>query len=333
MNIFENKKILITGGAGCIGSEIARRIREFNPDTIRIFDNNESGLYRLQQDMKDIKFRFFLGDLKDKYRLKRAVEDVDIVFHAAALKHVHICEYNPFDAVKTNVIGTQNLIDVALDENIEKLISISTDKATNPCGVMGATKLLSERLITAANFYKGKRKTVLSSVRFGNVIGSNGSVIPLFRKQIKNGGPVTVTDRKMTRFMMSIEDAVNLIFKATEFAKGGEIFILKMPALKIIDLAEAMIEELATRGNKKPEDIEIKFIGPRPGEKLHEELVTKKEAKNIIETDDMFIILPDTLPLDTSKMTYPGSKKAEISSYSSNANTITKDEIKKLLFG
>jgi FlaA1/EpsC-like NDP-sugar epimerase len=260
-SFYQNKTILITGGVGSIGSEIVRSILVYNPEAVRVLDSNETGLFDLEQELQSEKIRPFVGDVKDKERLRRAIEDVDIVFHAAALKHVPLCEYNPFEAAKTNVLGTQNLIDVAMDEEVGKLITISTDKAVNPVNVMGATKLLAERLTVSANFYKGERKTAFSCVRFGNVLDTRGSVIPLFRKQIQNGGPLTVTDLNMTRFMMSIPKAVELVLKASEMAEGGEIFILKMLALRIGDLAEAMIQELAPEYGYASNKIEIKNIG------------------------------------------------------------------------
>jgi len=326
--LFDNKKILVTGGAGSIGREIVKELLNLNPNVIRVLDNSEEGLWKLDQEVKDERLRFFLGDIRDVDRLRRAIENVDVVFHAAAVKHVPICEYNPFDAIKTNVLGTQNVIDASLDEEVEKMIAISTDKAANPNNVMGATKLLSERLVVAASYYKGLRKTVLSCVRFGNVLGSSGSVMPLFEEQIKKGGSVTITDMNMTRFMMPIKDAVNLTFKAAELSKGGEVFIFKMPSLKIVDLAEVMIEELAPKYGLSRKKIRIKEIGSRPGEKLHEELMTKEEARNALETKDMFVILPQ---LPSAAYTYPSAKQAEIKEYLSRDRLLTKEKIKKMI--
>lgn len=329
--LFENKKILVTGGAGSIGREIVKELLNLNPSVVRVLDNSEEGLWELDQEVKDERLRFLLGDIRDVDRLRRAIENVDVVFHAAAVKHVPICEYNPFDAIKTNVLGTQNIVDVSLDEEVEKMVAISTDKAANPNNVMGATKLLSERLVVAANYLKGPRKTILTAVRFGNVMGSSGSVMPLFETQIKKGGPLTVTDPNMTRFMMPVKDAIGLIFKAAELSKGGEVFIFKMPAMKIIDLAGVMIGELGPKYNFSPAEIEIKEIGSRPGEKIHEELMTKEEARNALETEDMFIILPRLIPTEHSNYTYPRTKKAEIKEYSSSNKLLTKDEIRKMI--
>jgi FlaA1/EpsC-like NDP-sugar epimerase len=246
----------------------------------------------LGNELKSDKIRLLVGDIRDKERLKRAMEGIDIVFHAAALKHVPLCEYNPFDAVKTNILGTQNVLNVALDEEVEKVIVISTDKAANPVNVMGATKLLAERLTLSANSYKGNRKTVFSCVRFGNVLASRGSVIPLFMKQIREGGPVTVTDPDMTRFIMDIQKATDLILKAGKMAQYGEIFIFKMPVIKIGDLVNAMISLYFQKNSKKINNIEIKIIGARPGEKKYEELMTESEAEYAYENDNMFIVLP-----------------------------------------
>jgi len=330
--MFKGKTILVTGGVGSIGREIIQELLKLDPSVVRVFDNNEAGLFELEKEAKHPALRFFLGDVRDRDRLKRAVEGVDIVFHAAALKHVPICEYNPFDAIKTNVIGTQNLIDVSLDEGVERVIAISTDKAANPNNVMGATKLLAERLIAAANVYRGTRKTIFTCVRFGNVMASSGSVMPVFEDQIKKGGPLTLTHKNMTRFMMPASDAVKLVFKAAELSKGGDVFILKMPSMRIIDLAEMMVEELAPKYGSSPKDIKIKETGPRPGEKIHEELMTKEEARNALEMKEMFVLLPQLVltAYRYPSYAYPRSKPAEVKEYSSAEKPITKEGIKKL---
>jgi UDP-N-acetylglucosamine 4,6-dehydratase/5-epimerase len=318
-NFYHDKTILVTGGAGSIGSEVVRSLIPLKPRAIRVLDNNETGLFNLEQQMDSDCLRAFVGDIRDKERLARAMENVDIVFHGAALKHVPLCEFNPFDAIKTNVIGTQNLLDVALDEEIEKLIFISTDKVVNPTNVMGTTKLLGERLTISANYYKGKRKTVFSCVRFGNVLGSRGSVIPLFINQIREGKPITITDPDMTRFIMSIPRSVELILKAGEIGRGGELFILKMPALKISDLAEIIIEEYAPKFGKTASEIEIKIIGKRNGEKLFEELVQHDET-HVYENNEMLIVLPEYQYRNSvRKYTIPPSfKRVENRTYSSN---------------
>lgn len=325
-DFYAGKIILVTGGTGSIGSEIVKELLEYEPKVVRVFDNNETRLFELQQELPKESLRMFVGDIRDKERCKRAVEDVDIVFHAAALKHVPLCEYNPFEAVKTNVIGTQNIIEVVMDEEAEKVITISTDKVANPANVLGATKLLAERLTTSANFYKGKRKTVFSCVRFGNVLGSRGSVVPVFRKQIEAGGPVTLTSQNMTRFVMSTSEAVTFILRAAEMAQGGEVFIPKMPAIKIIDLAEVMIQELASKNSYNPKNIELKIIGNRAGEKLYEELFTEDEAMITYEKNEALIM---TSRLATQNNEYAGKKLQRYTS--SNARLLTKAEIKRLL--
>ena len=289
-SFYKGKTVLVTGGSGSIGCEIVKKLDLLPVDSIRVFDNNETALFDLETDLNSPKIRTLIGDVRDLDRLNRAFEGVDIIFHAAALKHVPLCEFNPFDAVKTNVIGTENVLDAAINCDVSKVILVSTDKAVNPINVMGATKLLAERLVLSANSYAAHHRTIFSSVRFGNVLNSRGSVIPLFKKQIKNGGPVTITDSKMTRFIMNIEDAADLILKSGQKAKGGEVFILKMPAVKITDLAEGMIEVLAPSYGYNHEDIEIEFVGKRIGEKLYEELMTEDERVFSHEEEELFIL-------------------------------------------
>ncbi|MDD4497004.1 MAG: polysaccharide biosynthesis protein [Methanosarcinaceae archaeon] len=335
-NFFKGKSILVTGGVGSIGSVLVKKLLEYDPLVIRIFDNNETGLFDLHNELQSDKIRPLIGDVRDKERINRAFEGIDIVFHASALKHVPLCEYNPFDAVKTNILGTQNVMDAALDHSISKVVLISTDKAANPTNVMGATKLLAEKLTISANKYKGKRNIAYSCVRFGNVLNTRGSVIPLFKSQIFKGGPVTLTDPNMTRFMMTISKAVGLVLEATKIAKGGEIFILKMPALKIGDLLEVMIEELAPKCGYNPEEIEVKYIGKRPGEKLYEELMTEYETEYAYENEEMFAILPKNLD-DTDNLLYTVPDyfyKTQRKVYSSNeehTHILNKNEIKELL--
>ncbi len=333
---FEGKIILVTGGCGSIGSEIVNQLLEFNPKRVRVFDNHESGLFHLERRLKYEKkekaevVRYLLGDVRDKERVKMAMKDVDIVFHAAALKHVPLCEYNPSEAVKTNVYGTQNVIDAAREEGVEKFIFISTDKAVNPINTMGATKLLGEKLTLTAPI--GDCKTKFSCVRFGNVLNSNASVIPIFKEQIKYGGPVTITSRDMTRFFMSLQEAVNLLLEAVKTMSGREIFILKMNAIRIIDLAEIMIEELAPRYGYKKEDIKIEEIGIRPGEKLHESLLSEEEIPHVLETHNMYIL---KLGISTPGYIEKGffSKDTKISVYSSiNVKILNKEEIREMLY-
>ena len=331
-DFFKGKKILITGGSGSIGSEILRSLLKLGPQSIRSLDINENRQFEMKHELGNPKnVGFLIGDIRDRERMMMAVEDIDIIFHAAALKQVPLCEYNPFEAVKTNVLGTQNVIEAALHARVEKMITISTDKAVNPVNVMGATKLLAERLTVSANTYKGKRKTVFSSVRFGNVLDSNGSVIPLLKKQILAGGPVTITDMGMTRFVMSIPKAVELVLKATTDAKGGDIFILKMPIMRIQDLAEVLIEEFAPKAGLKPEDIERKIIGRRYGEKLFEELMTSDECRNMEESEEMFKIHSMERLVGTIQEKQAENGNKACSYDSENGKTLNKEEIRALL--
>ena len=319
-SFYEDKVIIVTGGTGSIGSEIVRELLELNPKAVRVLDNNETGLFELEQELNSDKIRTFMGDIRDKERLLRAFEGVDIVFHAGALKHVPLCEYNPFDAVKTNIIGTQNVLNAALDKEVSKVIVISTDKAVNPINVMGATKLLAERLTISANYYTGEKNTVFSCVRFGNVLDSRGSVVPLFKSQIKKGGPITITSTDMTRFIMGIPQAVQLILRAGEISEGNEIFILKMPALNIVDLAEVMVDEFAPIYGYKPEDIEIKIIGKRFGEKTYEELMTEEEMIFAMDQGELYIINSDK-EVSEDKIVYN----------SNQAEKLSKEEIKDII--
>jgi UDP-N-acetylglucosamine 4,6-dehydratase len=333
--LFEGKKTLVTGGTGSIGQAVVQEILKYDPAVVRILDVHESEQFEMKQDLEGYSnVRFLLGDVRDKERLFRAIEEIDIVFHMASLKHVLACEYNPFEAIKTNVIGTQNLIDVAMEEEVDKVVFTSSDKAVNPCNVLGATKLLAERLVTAANYYKGPRKTIFSSVRFGNVLGSRGSVIPVFKKQMQNNGLITVTDPYMTRFVMDMSQAVNLLFKATEMAQGGEIFIFKMPAVRILDLAEVMIEESLRRSKDNKNGVKIRTVGKNAGEKMFEELMTESEAERCLETEEMFIVLPEVTEYgDIDKSRYPGAKCTKLKSYvSRDVRFLTKEEIKDILY-
>jgi len=336
LNEFKNKRILITGGTGSIGSVIVKELLKYKPKQIRIYSRDESKQFELDHEIDtNVDINFLIGDIRDKERLNMAMENIDLVFHAAAMKHVSACEKNPFEAVKTNVQGTQNVIDCAFKNNVSKVVGISTDKATDPTSVMGCTKLLAEKLMLASFFYKGDKKTKFCFVRFGNVLGSRGSVIPLFIEQLKNNRPLTITDSEMTRFLMSIPQAVGLVFKATTMMKDREIFVLKMPVVKIGDLAQAIIEtyqEINKLGIKS----KLKIIGKKNGEKMHERLLTIEESDNALETKEVFIILPNTKLNNKDyqnfqHQTYPGAKKTKQVSYDSlGQKTMTVNEIKKL---
>jgi len=286
---WHRKRVLITGVCGTIGRELLRQVVAKGVCEIIGIDNNETELFFIDQEYDSYpKVYLYLGDLRDKDKLLRKMKDVDIVLHSAALKHVILCEKTPRDAVQTNILGTQNVIDAAIANHVERVIFTSSDKAVNPSNVMGTTKLMGERLMTAANAHRHPDDPVFFSTRFGNVLGSRGSVLPLFRQQIEAGGPVTLTDPAMTRFIMTIEQAVTLVLDTVFLAQGGEVFVTKMPVVRICDLAAVMIEALSTH----PEQVEVKVIGPKPGEKLYEELMNDEETRRTVEVGSYFVVLP-----------------------------------------
>lgn len=324
--MFEGKKILITGGTGSLGQALTKRLLSLKVDTIRIFSRNESKQISMESKFNDDRLRFFIGDVRDYQRLTRALEDTDIVFHAAALKHVPIVEYNPFEAIKTNVIGSQNVIDACLHENVEKAICIGTDKAVSPLNTYGATKLLMEKLfVTASNYLKKDRHaTEFIAVRYGNVLGSSGSVVPKFIDQIRKKQKITITDENMTRFSILMDEALDFILNASIRGKGSEIFIPKLKAYSIMDVKDALGEILETP--------EVEFVGIRPGEKLHESLINHDEMKYAWEFDDMYMII-NPLIQNQVKTLYSDIKKLEnMDTYSSDkVEKYSKDEMKKII--
>ncbi|MFO1444423.1 polysaccharide biosynthesis protein [Bacillus sp. Bva_UNVM-123] len=290
--MYSEKKILIIGGTGTIGRYLLEELLLYNPSVIRIFSRDEYKQFEMQQEYSEYRnIRYLIGDVRDEKRLLRAMEDIDYVFHLAAMKHVPSCEYNPFEAVQTNVIGTQNVIQCALSAKVKKVLFTSTDKAISPTNTYGATKLTAERLISAADYQKGPKQTIFSSVRFGNVMGSRGSVIPLFKKQIMEKNVVTVTDKHMLRYMMTPSQAISLMLEANELARGGEVFVLKMPIIRLSELVEVLVEQV-TKKRAIQNPIKIKEIGLRPGEKMFEELMTEDEIRIALERENMYIILP-----------------------------------------
>ncbi len=320
---FKDKTILITGAAGSIGIALIEKLLDFNPTVIRCFDNNENGIFYLREHFpKEIheKLRFLLGDIKDIERLEYAFRGVDIVFHAASYKHVLECEYNPLDAVNTNILGTANVVRAAINQNVKKVIYTSTDKAANPSNTMGTTKLMAEKVIVAANAYSAG-KCVFSCCRFGNVIGTSGSVIPLFIKQITEHGKITITNPLMTRFLITQDTAIALVLQTAIIAEGGEIFIFKMPSVNINDLADVLIDRFGHS--------EKLVIGKKPGEKLYEEIMTEEESSRSVENDDMYIIYPY---LDGYLYTKKGDyKQVTDIKNSSEMQSLSKLEIKSLL--
>lgn len=301
MSFFTNKTILVTGGCGTVGREIVRQLLDHAPRELRVVDTNESEIFFLEQELQEharrnpdsrISSLSQIGDIRDADKLHMMCSGVDIVLHTAALKHVILCERAPFDAVQTNIMGVKNVIQAALANDVERVIFTSSDKAVNPTNVMGTSKLMGERLITAANSLKMGRRTIFSSTRFGNVLGSRGSVIPIFARQIEAGGPVTLTDGRMTRFIMTLEESCRLVLSAAEKARGGEVFVTKMPIIRIADLATVMIQELAAQYGHNPSRMPVTEIGSKPGEKLYEELMSDEETRRAVELTEMFAVLP-----------------------------------------
>ncbi len=325
--MFSGKKILITGGTGSLGQALAKRLLKLDVNTIRIFSRNENKQIEMENSFNDSRLRFFLGDVSDFNRLVRATEDIDIVFHAAALKHVPKIEYNPFEAIKTNVIGSQNVIDACLKTNVAKAICVSTDKAVSPLNTYGATKLLMEKLFVTANNYLDPKKhpTKFIGLRYGNVVGSSGSVIPKFIELLKNKSKITITDPEMTRFSITMDEALDFILKATELGKGSEIFIPKLKSYRIKDVKDALTEVMGDYGDD--------VVGIRPGEKLHETLINKEEMRYAWEFRDLYVLTSPLYPMfhpNVINQTYDEIKEiTSMESYSSdNVEKISKDELK-----
>ena len=327
MPVFEGKKILITGGTGSLGNALTSRLLNYDVDTIRIFSRNENMQITMESKFNDDRLRFLLGDVRDYPRLVRAMEDIDIVFHAAALKHVPVIEYNPFEAIKTNVIGSQNVIDACLKENVEKVVAIGTDKAVSPLNTYGATKLLMEKLfVTASNYLKKERhQTKFFALRYGNVLGSSGSVIPKFIKQIKNKEKITITDPNMTRFSISMDEALDFILNATEIAKGSEIFIPKLRAYTIKDIKDVLFELLQKTDEEN--------IGIREGEKLNEILINSDEIRYTWEYENMYMLLNLSVQKHISLDEFPNKNRVtNMDDYNSGSvEKIPKDEMKKII--
>lgn len=294
MDMFKDKRVFVTGACGTVGKELVRQLLEdYDAGEVIGIDNNESELFFLEQRFSEhSNAHFYLADVRDPTKMQKMIHDTQIVFHTAAFKHVVLCERSPFEAVQTNIVGIQNLINAASENKVECVIFTSSDKAVNPTNVMGTSKLMGERLMTAANSNNRGRGPVFASTRFGNVLGSRGSVIPIFREQIRNGGPVTLTNPEMSRFIMSISEAVRLVADSAQLARGGEVFITKMPVIKIIDLAQIMIEELGPKYGYEPDDIKITTIGIKPGEKMYEELMSHEETRRAFELDLYFAVMP-----------------------------------------
>ncbi|MDD5738615.1 MAG: UDP-N-acetylglucosamine 4,6-dehydratase (inverting) [Candidatus Pacebacteria bacterium] len=307
--MLNNKKILLTGGVGSFGSKFVEIVlKNYNPAVLRVFDNNEYKEVEMERKFKDERLRFFIGDIRDFDRLKMAMRGVDIVVHAAALKHITVCEYNPIEAIKTNIDGAINIVKAALSEGVERVIALSTDKAAYPVNLYGASKMVMEKIFIQGNTYSAKQNIRFSCTRYGNVVGSSGSVVPLFKEQAKTG-KITITDENMTRFWITLEQGVEFVIKSIERMEGGEIFVPKIPSMKIMDLANL----IAPKAKKE-------IIGKRPGEKLHEVLITKEESTHAKEHDNYYTIEPD-FPFWPYNEDRGGRELSEGFFYSSDTNT------------
>jgi len=325
--LLKNKIVLITGGTGSLGRALTKRLLETDVDAIRIFSRNENKQVIMESEFNDKRIRFLVGDVRDLPRLQRAFEDVDLVFHAAALKHVPVIEYNPFEAIKTNVIGSQNVIDACLHENVEIAVGVGTDKAVSPLNTYGATKLLMEKLFVTAKNYMNpeKHKTKFIALRYGNVLGSSGSVVPKFIKQIQENKKITLTDLKMTRFSITMDEALDFILDSTFAGNGSEIFIPKLRAYTIENIKNALFDLLKNTGEE--------CIPVREGEKIHETLINFDEMRNTWELDSKYVIIPSSVDKEEIEKRYLHIKKIEFeNSYSSNlVEKIPVDELKQII--
>lgn len=315
---FTNKSVLITGGTGSFGKKFVSAILKTDVKRVIVFSRDELKQFEMSKQYTDPRVRFFIGDVRDKERLYRAFDGVDIVIHAAAMKQVPACEYNPFEAVKTNIHGAQNIVEASIDRGVERVIALSTDKAASPVNLYGATKLASDKLFVAANSYVGDKATRFSVVRYGNVVGSRGSVIPFF-KEIKNTGKLPITDVRMTRFWITLDQGVQFVLDSLDRMHGGEIFIPKIPSMKVTDLAKAIAPEC-----------ELEIVGIRPGEKLHEVMITEDDSRKTLEFDDYFVIQPE-FPWWESKD--DGKSLPDGFKYSSDSNNewLTIEQLQQLI--
>ena len=325
-HMFQNKKILITGGTGSLGTALTTRLLKTDVDTIRIFSRDELKQSQMESQLDDDRLRFLIGDVRDKERLKKAVEGIDIVIHTAALKQVPVIEYNPFEAIKTNVQGAQNLVDVCLDKNVGFALAIGTDKAVSPFNTYGATKLLMERLFVSANYYKGAHKTKFACVRYGNVLGSRGSIIPKFIEQIISGDKITITDPNMTRFSITIDQALDLIFRVIKNSVGGDVHIPKLDAFKVGDMKDVLLDLMGCKNDEER-------IPVRIGEKFHEILINEHEIKNTYENQDNDYLIYENQLVKDQSINIPNAKKTTLTTgYSSDkVRTTSKEELKKIL--
>jgi len=330
---YRGRRILVTGGSGTIGSHLVDRLLTHGPEVVRVLGRDETKQFHQRMRLGERgDIRYLVGDIRDRDRLMRATEGIDVVFHLAALKHVESGEYNPFEATQSNVVGTQNVIEACLSNDVEMMVLASSDKAANPTNVMGASKLLAEKLMTAATSYRGGHHTRFASVRFGNVLGSRGSAIELFAAQVVSGRSVTVTDPSMTRFVMSTERAVELAMKAAAIAQGGEVFVFKMPVARLGDLVDATIDHYLALLNRPGDRIERATIGPRPGEKPYEELMTEDESRRARDIGDMYVLLPALDHHTTLSAAYGEAIPATVGAYRSDGEpAMSLEEVRRLV--
>lgn len=332
--ILEGKTILITGGTGFLGRSLIYEILKYNPQSIRVFSRDEVKHHKLQEDLKSkgietTKVKNLIGDIRDFERLKKAIRGVDIVIHAAALKRLDILEYNVEESIKTNIIGTLNVVNACLENDVEKAIFVSTDKACSPVNTYGASKFVSERIFTETNYNKGAMKTIFSCVRYGNVLESTGSVIPFFEGKIKRGENITITDKRMTRFIISPQEAVELVFDAMKFSVGGEVIVPKLPAFKIMDLVQILKE-------KHNSDVGIELIGLRPGEKIHELMINFPEIPRTFNYKNRYVISSEIEKYHDLKQRPEYLVEAQrmsqddMEEYSSEHAVASKEEVKKI---
>lgn len=321
MEFLRNQTILVTGGTGSFGKKFVKKILEYDVKKVIVFSRDELKQYEMAQEYTDPRIRFFIGDVRDKDRLYRAFDGVDYVVHAAAMKQVPACEYNPFEAVKTNIYGAQNVIEAAIDRGVKRVIALSTDKAAAPINLYGATKLASDKLFVAANSYVGGKETRFAVVRYGNVVGSRGSVVPLFKKMAAEGKKLPITDERMTRFWITLDQGVQFVIDSLTRMKGGEIFVPKIPSMKVVDLAKAIAPEA-----------EIEIIGIRPGEKLHETMITEDDARHTVEFDNYYVITPE-FPWCPQEYVKHGRSLPEGFKYTSDTNTewLTVEQLRALV--
>ena len=320
---WKGQSVLVTGGTGSFGRKFVEvMLADYRPEKVIVFSRDELKQHEMREaGLNDPRLRYFIGDVRDLLRMRRAMEGIDVVVHAAALKQVPAAEYNPIEAIMTNIMGARNVIEAALDTKVKRVLAMSTDKAVNPINLYGATKLAAEKLIVQSNAYAGGKTTRFSCVRYGNVVGSRGSVIPVFQRQRKHGH-ITITDERMTRFWLSIDQGVRFTIRCIEQMQGGEVFVPKIPSTRVVDVAKAVAP-----------DAEVELIGIRPGEKMHEVLVSEDEARHTVELDDMYVVEPPGALWFGHEWREKGKPLPEGFAYSSDNNkqSLTVDEIRELI--